>query len=82
MQNDFLNFSDEQAGNVTKLTLNFEPELEMYFKEPAFADIIILNSNIFNCSYLVFDRDHRDHDRDRYIHNQLLQFIMIILFLQ
>jgi len=80
--NDFWNFSDEQDGNVTKLTLNFELKLEMYFKEPAFADIITLNSNIFNCSYLVFDRDHRDHDRDRYIHNQLLQFLMIILFLQ
>ncbi len=27
--NDFCNFSDEQASNVTKLTPNFESELEM-----------------------------------------------------
>ncbi len=38
--NDFCNFSDEQASNVTKLTPNFESELEMQLKEPASTDII------------------------------------------
>ena len=33
--NDFCNFDDEQAGNVTKPTPNFELELEVYLKEPA-----------------------------------------------
>ena len=38
--NDFCNFGDEQAGNVTKPTPNFELELEVYLKEPASTDII------------------------------------------
>jgi hypothetical protein len=33
--NDSCNFNNEQTGNVTKLTPNFELKLEINLKEPA-----------------------------------------------
>jgi len=68
---DFCNFSDGQAGNVTKPTWNFELKSEIYVKEWSSTDImkkwdkskyiyphlcISLNKSYFNCSDLVYDR--------------------------
>jgi hypothetical protein len=72
-----------QADNVTKPTPNFELKLEMNLKEPALTcfvkrlDLIkiylsknVLITLVFNGSVLVYDCDHHDHDRDRYIPNK------------